>query len=124
MALFDTAVLTAAGILHLLPAAGMAGRMRLRRLYGIDLSDADTLLLMRHRAAMFAAFGLLLLAAAAVPRWRLPGAVAGLISTAAYCGLAGRPRPLSPPLRRLWWIDCPLAIALSAVVLRAWLSGG
>ncbi|MDD3761783.1 MAG: hypothetical protein PHP86_00645 [Nevskiales bacterium] len=123
MALFDTAVLTAAGILHLLPVAGMAGRMRLRRLYGIDLSDADTLLLMRHRAAMFAALGLLLLAAAAVPQWRLPGAVAGLISTAAYCGLAGRPGSLSPPLRRLWWIDLILALGLAAVAMRA-VSGG
>jgi hypothetical protein len=116
-------VLALAGIVHLLPAVGVTGRQRLRGLYGVELDDPAVLLLMRHRAVMFAAIGLLMLIAAFVPVWRLPAATVGLLSTAGYCLLAGRPGAWSAPLRRLWWIDLPLAAALAVVVIDAVLAG-
>ncbi len=116
-------VLALAGIVHLLPAVGIAGRERLHALYGVELDDPAVLLLMRHRAVMFAAIGLLMLIAAIVPAWRLPAAAVGLLSTAGYCLLAGRPGGWSVPLRRLWWIDLPLAVGLAVVVVEALLGG-
>ncbi|TJY59864.1 phosphopantetheine adenylyltransferase [Sinimarinibacterium sp. CAU 1509] len=120
---FAGIVLVLAGFVHLLPAVGVAGRERLRSLYGVELDDPAVLLLMRHRAAMFAAIGLLMLIAALVPSWRLPASLVGLISTAGYCLLAGAPGAWTAPLRRLWWIDLPLAAGLAVVVAERLLRG-
>jgi len=120
---FATTVLVLAGIVHLLPAIGVAGRERLRVLYGVELDDPAVLLLMRHRAVMFAAIGLLMLIAVFVPPWQLPASLAGLISTAGYCLLAGWPGGWPLPLRRLWWIDLPLAAALCGVAVASLLHG-
>ncbi len=40
-------------LIHALPVVGVLGPRRLTALYGVEWSDADTLVLLRHRAVLF-----------------------------------------------------------------------
>lgn len=112
-----TVILVAAGIAHLLPAAGLAGAQRLRKLYAIEITEPATLLLMRHRALQFGSLALFLLLAAFWPPWRMPAALVGLLSTVGYCVLGRLPGRLNPALCRVWWIDLWLSAGLALVLL-------
>jgi hypothetical protein len=107
-------VLIAAGIVHLLPAVGVLGARQLQRLYGLPLSDADLLVLMRHRALLFGLLGAGLIVAAFHPALRTAMLIAGLVSTAGFCLLASG---LGAALRRVAIIDVPIAAALLLVLL-------
>jgi hypothetical protein len=113
MELYTRAVLVAAGLVHLLPAAGLLGARALERLYGVAIDDADLLLMLRHRALLFGLLGAGLLAAVVVPALRTALLTAGLLSTAGFCLLALPFAELSPALRRVALIDLPLVPALA-----------
>jgi hypothetical protein len=104
MELYTRAVLVAAGLVHLLPAAGLLGARALERLYGVAIDDADLLLMLRHRALLFGLLGAGL---------RTALLTAGLLSTAGFCLLALPFAELSPALRRVALIDLPLVPALA-----------
>lgn len=108
--------LLVAGLVHLLPAVGALGASRLLSLYGVELIDAQLLVLMRHRALMFGVLGGLMVAAVFVPPLRAPMLVAALVSTLGFVLLA-RNEPLLAPLRRVFWIDVALAVLLTAAML-------
>ena len=59
------ALLASVGVAHLLPATAVLSRDRLERAYGVTVPDADTELLLRHRATFFGLLGTALLAGAA-----------------------------------------------------------
>jgi hypothetical protein len=107
------AVLVAAGLVHLLPAAGLLGARALDRLYGTAIDDPDLLLMLRHRALLFGLLGAGLLAAVALPSLRTPLLIAGLVSTAGFCLLAWPFDHVGPALRRVALIDLPLVPALA-----------
>ena len=50
-------LLFAGGVVNSLPAAGLAGARMLDRLYGINVSGPDMLLLLRHRAVLLLVVG-------------------------------------------------------------------
>ena len=84
-------LLVVAGIIHLLPLAGVLGRERLGQLYGVApaaLADPNLLLLLRHRAVLFGLVGGLLLWAAADAALRRPALVVGTVSAATFLLLA------------------------------------
>ena len=81
-------MLIIAGIIHVLPLAGVVGSERLAALYGLDFSDPNLAILMRHRAVLFGLLGVLLIYAAFRPSQQPVAFVAGLISAAAFLGLA------------------------------------
>lgn len=84
-------LLVVAGVIHLLPLAGVVGRARLGQLYGLApaaLADPNLLLLLRHRAVLFGLVGGLLLWAAADVALRRPALVVGVVSAAAFLVLA------------------------------------
>lgn len=110
-------VLVVAAIVHLAPMVGLLGAPQLQRLYGIAIEQPDLLVLMRHRALLFGLLGLGLIAAVAWPPLRLAMLAAALASTAVYCLLVFADPALSAPLRRLAWIDTPVAVALFVVLL-------
>jgi hypothetical protein len=114
----DTAaalLLVVTGLVNGLPVTGMAGAAALQQLYGVTVADPDLLVLMRHRAVLLGLLGAALVGAAFVPSWRLPAAVAGLISMLTFVGLAAvepaRGRRTTATLR----IDVVLSAALAVV---------
>lgn len=117
MEMFARVALVVAGLMHLLPAAGLRGAPQLRRLYGVAVEHPDLLVLMRHRALLLGLLGLGLIVAAFWPPLRTAMLVAGLISTLGYCALAFAETALAAPLRRVAWIDLPIAAALFVVLL-------
>ncbi len=110
-------VLVAAGLVHLLPAAGLLGARTLDKLYGTDLDQPDLLLMLRHRALLFGLLGAGLLAAVALPSLRTALLIAGLASTTGFCLLAWPFDHVGTALRRVALIDLPLAVALALALI-------
>ena len=81
-------MLVIAGIIHVLPLAGVAGSQRLAALYGLDFSDPNLAILMRHRAVLFGLLGVFLIYAAFKPSQQPVAFAAGLVSAASFLWLA------------------------------------
>lgn len=111
-------VLLLAALIHLAPVTGLAGADALQRLYGVDLTDPATLMLMRHRAVLFALIGLPLVIGLVVPTWRLPALLGALISLSAFLALAANLPGLNPALQRAVHIDLGL---VALIVPALWL---
>jgi hypothetical protein len=82
-------LLFVAAVIHLLPLAGLFSAENLQRLYGIAATDTDVLILLRHRAVLFALLGTFMLVSIFLPQWRGVAIGAGLVS-AVECGLIAR----------------------------------
>jgi len=106
------AALVIAGIVHLLPLAGLS-RARLPKLYGISAPGDDLALLLRHRAVLFGLLGALLVGAAFVPILVGPALGGGLVSTVSFLVLAGPWRTLGRALRRVALADVVAVVALA-----------
>lgn len=115
-----TAALLLAGIVHLLPVAGVLGGPRLAALYGVEVADPNLELLLRHRAVLFALLGLLLCAAAFRPALQGPALLAGLASIVSFLALAAMGGDLNPQLSRVFAVDVAALAALGAGGI-AWL---
>lgn len=115
------AALFAAGLVHLLPLSGVLGAERLYALYGLRAETPDMLLLLRHRAVLFGILGTAFIAAAFLPTWRVPAAVAALASMLAFIALALLGEPVNAALRRVLWVDVALCLPLTVGLLgRLW----
>lgn len=100
-----------AGAVHLLPAWGVLGASALHRLYGVQLTDPNLLLMMRHRGLLFGLLAGLLLTAAFRPKWQGLALLAAGVAVPGFVVLA--PPELSPSLQRVWWIDMALMPVLA-----------
>jgi hypothetical protein len=76
------------GLIHLLPLSGVLGADALARLYGLDFSEPDLEILMRHRAVLFGLLGTLLMASAFRPTLRTIALWAGFASVLSFLVLA------------------------------------
>lgn len=118
---FITVALVAAGLVHLLPAIGVAGGGTLERLYGLSPEDADVELLLRHRAVLFGLLGVATLAAAVRRRHRVEVIAANLLSVTTFVVLAASTDWLTDKIRRVAIIDAalvPLLVIALAVAAR------
>lgn len=101
-------MLIVAGIIHLLPLAGVMGPAHLARLYGVVLSDPDLIILMRHRAVLLAG------------AWRTelrPAAYgAGLVSVLSFLALAWSAGGYNPLIARVVAADVVAAVCLLLAV--------
>ncbi len=77
-----------AGIINVLPLAGLAGSSGLQRLYGVAVNDPNLLIMLQHRAVLIGAAGVFLMVAAWRPQWQISAAVAGLLSMGSYVLIA------------------------------------
>jgi len=105
-------ILVAVGLLHLYPAVGVFGPGRLQALYDIGSQDADTLLLLRHRAVLFALLGIALISGGVHVPWRWPALIAGLVSTLSFVILAFPLSDNSAAVTRVFWSDVVASAAL------------
>jgi len=101
-----------AGLVHLVPSVGVLGAPQLARLYGVPVEGPELLLLMRHRAVLFAILGALLIAAAFLPALRRPVGFAGLVSMLAFVALFWLAPTESEALRRVMWVDAVVSATL------------
>ncbi len=86
---FASVILLVASVIHLVAATGMVGATQLRSLYGTPIEDPDVLLLLRHRAVLFAIVAALLLWALVREHLRTLALSIALTSTASFPLLAG-----------------------------------
>lgn len=116
-------LLLIAGIIHLLPLAGVLGGERLNALYGLALDEPNLQILMRHRAALFGLLGALLVAAALIPGLRTLALLGGLLSVISFLLLAWSAPLYNEALRRVVVADwVALACLLLALPLHLRLS--
>jgi len=101
-----------AGIIHLIPVSGVLGAERLTDLYGIQLTDPNLIVLMRHRAVLFGLLGLFLIFAAFVPQYQMIALIAGLISACSFLYLAWPVSDYSDSIGRVFVADVVAIVSL------------
>ncbi len=99
------AALVIAALIHLIPVSGVLSADRLFALYGVRLDSADVVLLLRHRAVMFALIGGVLLAGAFVSELRLTAIVVGMVSMLGFMLLYALTENPGPAMRRIFFAD-------------------
>ena len=108
-----------AGVIHVLPSAGVIGAGALHSLYGVDVGDPNVVLLLRHRAALFGVLGAGLVLAAFRPEWQRIALGVGLVSTLSFVALAWVSPAPTPPILRVVYVDIAVAALLTgAIALR------
>ena len=116
-----SAMLVIVAVIHLLPLAGVLGSERLALLYGLDFSEPNRAILMRHRAVLFGLLGCFLLFAAFRPAWQRVAFVAGFVSVVSFLVLAWSVGGYNAELERVVTADfvalACLVIGLSAHVV-------
>ena len=108
------ALLILAGIIHLLPLAGVLGAERLAALYGLSFQEPNLLLLMRSRAVLFGLLGALLVYAALRPALQPIALFGGLVSVLSFLCLAWSSPGYNAALGRVVIADW---VALAALLL-------
>ena len=111
---FVSIALLAVAAVHLLPAVGALGAARLEALYGTAVRDPDLLVLMRHRAVLFAVLGALLALAAFRPALQPVALGAGLASVASFLALHAATPGTNAALGRVAAVDAAAAVLLVA----------
>ena len=109
-----------AAVINLVPVVGVSSAGRLEAMYRVALPSADLVLLMRHRAVLFAIVGGLLLAAAWRRELRSAAIVAGLASMLSFVVLAVSGPEVNPALVRVTQVDVVGLVALSAAAVLHW----
>jgi hypothetical protein len=106
-----------AGIIHLLPVPGVMGVSTLMRLYGIEVNDPNTAILLQHRALLFGALGVLMLCAIALPWLRITALTVGLFSAASFIAVAITVGGYNPAVGRVVFADIVASVLLAAGLL-------
>jgi hypothetical protein len=101
-----------AGLIHVLPLAGLLGRPMLERAYGVTLGEGhDLTILMQHRALLFGLLAVACFAAVLFPSWRWPAGVAALVSMVGFVLIAAF-QAHGLPIAKVMWIDVGAALIL------------
>jgi hypothetical protein len=114
--------LLVAGIIHLLPVPGVMGASTLARLYGIEVNDPNTAILLQHRALLFGVLGVLMLSAIALPWLRVTVLTVALFSAASFLVVAMAVGGYNPAISRVVVADVVASVLLAAgLVAELWL---
>ena len=111
-----SAMLIVVAIIHLLPVVGVLGGTRLTALYGLAFDEPNLVILMRHRAVLFAVLGVFLLVAAFRRSMQPAAFLAGFVSVGSFLALAWSV-PHNPQLGRVVRADLAALICLVIGVL-------
>jgi hypothetical protein len=115
--------LVVSGLIHLLPVPGVTGAAALTRLYGIEVADPNTSILLQHRAVLFGVLGILMLVAAAVPSLRVTVLTVSLMSAASFVVVAIWVGGYNSAIARVVAADTLATILLaSGLVAELWLA--
>lgn len=103
-----------AGLVHLLPLAGLLGKPWLERAYGVALGPGqDMVILMQHRALLFGLVAAACGVATVCHPWRVPAGVAALVSMVGFVLLAAW-QTHNSAIARVVAVDATTAMLLAA----------
>jgi hypothetical protein len=115
-----TAALLFAGLIHLLPLAGIVGPERLSALYGISVSEPNLEILLRHRAVLFGLLGGFFVYAAFHRELQAAALLVGLVSAGAFVAMALMVGGYNPQIGKVVVVDVLCLAALSAGAAASW----
>ena len=116
------ALLLAAAI-HLLPVSGVLGSDALFKLYRVRFTDPNLIIMMRHRAVLFAVIAGLMLAACHYDGLRAAAYGAGFVSAGSFVVLALLHPGYSQAIARVVYADIVVLVALSGGLIAQLLRG-
>jgi hypothetical protein len=105
------------GVIHLLPVTGIFGAQKLNALYGLDFSDPNLLILMRHRALLFSLLGAYLLYAAFQPTQQPLALIGAWLSVLSFLYFAWSTGGFNIAIARVVWADVLAAGCLLVATL-------
>lgn len=123
MTYLSLAALLIAGLIHLLPVAGVLGVTSLQRLYGATVADPNIAILLQHRAVLFGLLAALMLGALIMPAWRVLALALGLVSTSSFVLIALWVGGYNAEIGRVVAVDVVVSVVLAAGLLAALVSG-
>ncbi len=103
-------------IIHLLPVPGVTGTAALGKLYGIEVVDTNTAILLQHRALLFGMLAVLMLLAIALPKPRVTVLAAGLFSATSFVVVAFWVGGYNAAIARVVMADVVVAVLLAAAL--------
>jgi len=113
-----TGLLLIVAVIHLLPISGFFGIDRLTALYGIDITDGNLEILMRHRAMLFGILGGFIAYAAFNPAMQPVAFLVAFISIASFFFLSFSVGDFNGSIRKIVIADIIATVALvGAIVL-------
>ena len=112
--------LLVSAIIHLLPVPGVTGPSVLGRLYGIEVMDANTSILLQHRALLFGMLAILMLLAIGLPKLRMTVLWAGLFSAASFVVVALWVGGYNAAIARVVTADVVVSVLLCAGLYAEW----
>ena len=112
-----TGLLLVVAVIHLLPISGFFGVERLTSLYGIEITDGDLEILMRHRAMLFGILGGFIAYAAFNPAMQPVAFLAAFISVASFLFLSFSAGEFNDSIRKVVIADIVATVALVAAIV-------
>ena len=113
-----TILLVLVGLINFLPVMGLFSVERMQSLYGVDISDPNLAILMRHRALLFGLVGGFILYAAFTPAMQPAAFVLALISMAGFWVIAATTGEYNTGITKVVRIDIVgLVLCLAALLL-------
>lgn len=107
-----SAMLVVVAIIHLLPLSGVVSSERLTALYGLNFSEPNLAILMRHRAVLFGILGVFLLFAAFHPPLQLAAFIVGFVSVISFLWLAWSVGDYNAQVARVFAADIVALVCL------------
>ena len=105
-------ILLITGLVHILPFSFLFFTEQLQKSYGVDISDANLQLLLRHRAIFFGLIGVGLILSAVKKSFYGWAAAIGLISMVSFVWLFYQIGGINQQLRSVMLIDVFISVAL------------
>lgn len=107
-------------LIHVAPLAGVLGARQLASLYGVQVSDPNLEVLLRHRAVLFGILAALLVAATVVEPLRTAAIVAGGVSVLSFLGVAFLVGEHNAAIRRVVVADVLALVPLTVAAVLHW----
>jgi len=113
-----TGLMLVVALIHFLPISGFFGPEQIASLYGINVTDSNLEILMRHRAMLFGILGGFFAYAAFKPAIQPVAFLAAFISVASFFFLSISVGEFNDAIRRIVIADIVASVSLlSAIVL-------
>ena len=112
-----TGLLLVVAVIHLLPISGFFGSERLSALYGVDITNSNLQILMRHRAVLFGILGAFFAYAAFNPNLQVIAFIAALVSLTSFFFLSFSVGEFNEAIRKVVIADVVASICLGLAVI-------